>query len=777
VSNIKVNLLLVDDQPSGMLALEVVLRSPQYNLVKAASGREALKCLQENDFALILLDVQMPGLDGFETAERIKANESTRDIPIIFITGVSEDNLYIQKGYRTGAVDYICKPYDADILRSKVTVFIELFKKNQTIKRQSELIHQNEIAKLADAIPHIVWEAKGDGTITYLNKSWCDYTGLTLQDHSDAWKITVHPDDLRQFLESWHLGRESKKRFEVECRFRRGSDGAYRWHLVLMIPETSTEGQVTAWLGTGTDIHDRKQVEEQMRRASEAAQEAAQVKSDFLATMSHEIRTPLNAIIGMTGLLLDTNQTPDQKDFTETVRQSSATLLSLINDILDFSKIESGKLELEAVDFDLGQIVRDCERAFLNVVQKKGIRLETKIKDGIPLNCRGDSARLQQILTNLINNAIKFTSEGKVTLQVEMVGSGRYRFEVSDTGIGIPANAMNRLFERFSQADSSTTRRFGGTGLGLSICKGLVGRMGGKINVTSEEGRGSTFWFELPFEKGATLPAHEHVEAAAIQQGHRERIGRILIAEDNTANQKVALRAVEKFGYRAEVVGDGNEVLDALREIPYDLILMDWQMPEMDGCTATKIIRTSKTIGRTDIPIIAMTANAMKGDQEKCLECGMNDYISKPIDFQLLARKLERWMPATDQDKEIIDQAALDNLRSLDDPTGKRPSLLKEYLEIFFRSAPVRIESLKSAARLGDSKTFHREAHTLKSNGAYVGAFRMVDLCKRLEEIGKGTDLAPSAPLISSLEEEYFKAKVALERESEKMARKQSGAA
>lgn len=757
-----VNILLVDDRSDGLLTLEAVLTSPEYHLVKAGSGQEALKCLLDDEFALILMDVQMPGMSGFEVAEIIKTNQKLKDIPIIFITGINKENPHIHRGYEAGAIDYLFKPFDPQILKSKVALFIELFKKNKTIKQQAELLkieHQQRYHNLADAIPHLVWHAQPDGTMDYLNKVWCDYTGLTLeQSRGKGWQEKLHPEDLQKLLAIWQSARQLGSSFEAECRVRNGASGDYHWYLVQMLPERDSFGQVIAWTGTGTDIHTRKQAADEMCKAREAALEADRAKTDFLANMSHEIRTPMNSVIGMTGLLLDTEGlTEEQKDYAETIRRSGQSLLTLINDILDFSKVESGKLELEILDFDLGELIGDCEKSFVSAAKTKGIDFTIEIAQGLPLNLKGDSGRIRQVLMNLINNAIKFTDKGgvfaKVLLQKNPTAKSSkvsLRFEIQDTGIGIPKTTQARMFQSFSQADSSTTRRFGGTGLGLSISKHLVELMGGQIGFASEgDGRGSLFWFTLALERGAG--AQTKPEAKQMMKARsKEKGGRVLVAEDNPINQRVALKALEKLGYRAEAVGNGNEVLDALREIPYDLILMDCHMPDMDGYEATKIIRTSKTLERSEIPIIAMTANALKGDRERCMAVGMNDYISKPIDFEILADKLEKWTPG-----KILDQTALNKLSELQ--VEGQADAIEEFVGIFFKTAPQRLRKLKAALKGSDRKALFHEAHNLKSSCGYVGAVAMQRLCAQLEKMSEAESFTKLEKMQEQLGKEYEK--------------------
>lgn len=656
-----------------------------------------------------------------------------------------------------------------------------------TSRREAEESIKNsevQLKTLAESIPQIVWTATPDGNLDYYNQRWFDYTGMTLEQTKGwGWEPVLHPEDLQNCVTCWTHAIKTGELYEVEYRFKRALDGAYRWHLGRAMPVRDSQGLIVKWFGTCTDIHDQKTItderishaaqelasieversknfldhiinnlpamifikeakdlkyirinkaieefmgctevdflgkndydffskeqadvyfskdravmastgkieirevqienskgmrslrskimaltgpdgnqyllgisedvtdqktlEEKLLNAHEEAISASKMKSEFVATLSHEIRTPLNGVIGMTSLLLDTELSTEQRDYGEIIRSSASTLLTLVNDILDLSKAEAGKIDLDIINFDLGQVVVDIERTLGLSAKNKGLKLLKSIEMDLPPYLKGDPTRLRQVLSNLVNNAIKFTSHGSVTIEIhkEKQTSNQIllRIEVTDTGIGIPEISLGRMFQAFSQADASTTRKFGGTGLGLSISKHLVTMMGGEIGVKSIAGMGSTFWFTLPVEIGSSQLA----EASALEEVSvkvQSKL-RILVAEDNSVNQLIAIKMLEKLGHTAVAVANGKEALDALSIAPYDLVFMDCQMPEMDGYEATKLIRNSKNLKCNDIPIIAMTANAMAGDREKCIEAGMNDYVSKPMKVKDLSMAIER---------------------------------------------------------------------------------------------------------------------------------------
>ena len=417
------------------------------------------------------------------------------------------------------------------------------------------------------------------------------------------------------------------------------------WFATHTTPLRDAGGAVTGVLGLTIDITARRRAEEaqaQDAARAHAALEASRLKSAFLATMSHEIRTPLNGVMGMVGLLLDSPLTREQREYADGIKSSGASLLTVINDILDLSKVEAGKLELEAFDFALSALVDDTVKLLRHVAAAKGLLLRCELDPGLPRTVRGDPGRIRQILNNLIANALKFTAEGGVTVRVAPAAAadGRVgiRCEVEDTGPGISAEVRAALFTPFTQGDASTSRRFGGTGLGLSICRGLVEQMHGAIEVVSEPGAGATFGFTIELE-AARLQASASL---AVPRPTRRLRARALVAEDNGVNLVITVRLLERIGMTVDAVGNGVEALDALERFPYDLVLMDCQMPEMDGYEATRRIRASGS--RRNLPVIALTASAIKGDRERCLEAGMNDYLPKPIDAERLYSVVEHWL-------------------------------------------------------------------------------------------------------------------------------------
>ncbi len=970
--------LVVDDVKENIYVISELLEGEGYSTTFVTSGPEALQRVTQAQPDLILLDLMMPGMDGLEVCDRLKQDPQTRDIPVIFLTA-SNEKQHLLQAFAKGAVDYVTKPFNPPELLARVKTHLEL-------KQTRDNLHQTllEQAKTAEALACastrlgilvqnmqagvLMTDAEGD--IVVVNPEFARLFNLGfpadlllgknltaiapringLVSHDQAINpeslAIEHPEPLLKVELTLEDGRFFERDY-VPIMLGDSSQGHF-W----LYRDISQRKQVEMIQGQSLEMERRmrQQLAEQNQElvaATSAAEAANRSKSEFLATMSHEIRTPMNAIIGMTGLLLDTDLTTQQKYFTQTIRNSGETLLTLINDILDFSKIEAGKLDLEVYPFDLGQCLEEALDVVVPSAREKSLTLIRRFLTPIPPNLQGDVTRLRQILVNLLSNAVKFTEAGQVKVTVEVVDhdatKGEYQlcFAVQDTGIGIAPNQQQALFQAFSQGNSSITRRFGGTGLGLAICVRLTALMGGTIWAESNgcvvgeppdlwqlgqpTSQGSTFYFTVHLTVVASCAYSAHnlrhslfigrsVLVADYDEGRATRMrnllaswrlqaeqitfssptklsedleckltqknygalilhcphpdGReeqftnfdlgkiakwipteqgipvlvatdiylspgerysgdkppvqawinspinpdefenilikvlgqtepptlvsteaisgplfpysssnltILLAEDNLINQQVAKLLLKKLGYQVDVANNGQEALLALAKSDYDVVLMDVEMPEMDGLTATEYIRRSRD--QNERPwIIAVTAYSMEGDRERCLASGMNDYVSKPIRLEALQQALQvaaTALESTSKDRVTvvsgvnafgsqpspsslcpeepggtalppIDQDIISSLRDLDQENG--PLILREIIDMYCQTVPELLQRIKLAIANQDWGDLSVAAHTLGSSSANLGAVLLAQQAKTLENLTRQRDFRAMDP-------------------------------
>lgn len=787
-----------------------------------------------------------------------------------------------------------------------------------------------------------------DGTITFVNEAYCRYFGKRREElFGHSFMPLIPQEDQRRMAAQIAALSQQNPVATIEHRVIM-PNGDLRWQHWTDRAIFDEQHCVIEFAGVGRDITDRKRAEAALQQAKEAAEAASRAKSEFLATMSHEIRTPLNGVLGMAELLRGTSLNAQQQRFADMILSSGRALLTTINEILDFSKIEAGQLELEIAPFDLRELVEDTAALLAGRAHEKRLDLIGDLPLSLPTTVRGDAVRLRQVLMNLVGNAIKFTEHGEVVIRLRVLAQDaaapHLRFEVRDTGIGIAPEAQARIFDSFTQADGSTTRRYGGTGLGLAISRQLVWLMGGEIGVDSAPGAGSRFWFTVPLQQpvasvrpfwstrkdlrgarvlivddnatnrevlhlqitawgvvndaaesgiqalallrkaGQTsqpfdlaivdmrMPGMDGIELArqiradptlaglkllllssngldalaeqaalagiqdALHKPVRQaelygtlcrllgRAGeptsrrlipptprqprfaaRILVAEDNPVNQEMALAVLERLGCRAEVAANGQEAVEAVARTAYDLVLMDCQMPVLDGFAATAEIRRREEIeGQARLLIVALTANVIKGFREQCLAAGMDDYLSKPFEQSQLVTLLERWLPAAaetapmpgtpapppaslrepattgvatttpaepvassapDQAASPLDERALAQIRTLQRPG--MPNLLHKIIGMYLESSAKLFQQLQDAVAGADPEALRQAAHSLKSSSANLGATRLAALCRELEQSGRERRLEGVVELLRELEIHYDRARDALAAELE----------
>ncbi|MBA3944005.1 MAG: amino acid permease [Herpetosiphonaceae bacterium] len=662
------------------------------------------------------------------------------------------------------------------------TAALDVARHSEEALRDSE----ERFRQLTEHVHEVFWMMDvATGRTIYISPAYEEIWGRSrtpVYDAPEARLAAIHPDDRERVAAA--IPGQASGNYNEEYRILR-PDGTQVWIQDRAFPIHDAAGVVYRVVGIAEDITERHEITRALSVAKDEAEAANLAKSEFLATMSHEIRTPMNGVIGMTEMLLATPLTVAQREYAEIVRTSGDGLLVLINDILDFSKIEAGKLDLDLDIFDARALVDGVMDIMRKRAQDQGIGLHGAVDPRVPALLFGDGFRLRQVVLNLVSNAVKFTKEGTVVVEVGVehtVAQGAWlRVVVRDTGIGLSPVARERLFQPFSQADGSMARKYGGTGLGLAISRRLVQLMGGVINVESVEGQGSTFTCILPLvvateQTQPMMDSPDH-RAVVITQARDAQAALILVVEDNPVNQRITRLQIEKLGYRVEVVSNGREAIHTLTarlpDLPVGLVLMDCQMPEMDGFEATTVIRATEQQTGQHIPIVALTANAMQGDLQTCLNAGMDDYLSKPVKIDELRDALARWLPVhaplprslpTDPAPPALppslNVAVLNELRGLQEEGF--PDLLSEVIDLFTTDAPGYIIAIREAIVAGDAPALRQAAHTLKGSSAALGATILAAGCLELETCGHNATLEDAQPWLVRIEAEYTRVLAAL---------------
>jgi PAS domain S-box-containing protein len=772
-------LLLVDDQPINIQALYRAF-ADDHRVLMATSGEKALALCRDQLPDLVLLDVVMPGMDGYEVARQLRADPATASIPLIFVTA-RDDAEDEARGLALGAVDFIAKPINPAVVRARVRTHLEL--------ARSRALLDATLEATADGI--VV--ADTHGTFLTCNERFVRMWGLPPETLAASGGTAVlrfmqsqMQDDQTDLQSLMDMAGATGEEIASTVELRDGR--IFERHLTPL----RTSGRITGHVFSFRDVTERltaeraladlnaslehkvRQRTEALAQATRVASEANQAKSEFLSNMSHEMRTPMNSVLGMSYLALRADPSPKVREYLERISESGEHLLGLISHVLDFSKIEAGKVELETLDFLAADVVDDVVKSLRSTAAAKGLSIEADVERSLGHPLSGDPLRIRQVLLNFVGNAIKFSAGGRIQLrarlqrndnQVDMV-----RFEVQDQGIGMTEAQAARLFTPFEQADASTTRRFGGTGLGLAICRQLAHLMGGEVGVSSELGAGSTFWFQAPLAWGDSRQASLMGDLHAAETGPVRLDGaRILVVDDNVLNQRVAMELLQSVGAEVSTAGDGLEALQWLAAHRVDIVLMDLQMPRMDGLEAVRRLRQDPT--HAQLRVIAMTANARREDQTACLAAGMDDFVTKPILPAQFFDTVARWLgrrpvsaaSVTPSPNAMAPEAsAVSSSKTVPGPSeGEIPGeadarvdpealrmltrgnerAMRDIVHVFLQLMDRSLHEMDTALSQGQAATLAALGHKLKSSAASVGAPGLSRLCQSLEEAMK----APAA--------------------------------
>ncbi len=743
-------MLIVDDDEVDQMIIKRSLRTAQMKAeVRTASmGVEALEALQQHVFDFIFIDFILPDMNGLELLQKIREQGITT--PVQVVTSQGDERIAVE-AIKTGASDYLPKTLlTPEGISQSIRSAIRLHKiEQERLHTQEQLWRtQKQLDTVVNSAPIILWAIDKDGIFNMSRGK-----GLSLIGRIDNQSVGLSIFEAYQENPQIIAGvKKALSGTEAKCTV----DVNGVWFDCLYLPMKDDLGNVTGAIGVGYDITERVLVEEELKKAKDTALSMAQVKEQFLANMSHEIRTPMNGILGLTEVLAKTQLNDHQRDFLKAINTSANNLMVIINDLLDFSKIEAGKITLEIIPFDLRQLIKQLLDILEIRAKERKNTLKLLLDEEIPQFVMGDPFRLSQILNNLIGNAIKFTENGVIKLSVEVINvqNGQYLLEmtVKDTGIGIPAEKLGTIFDKFTQGSSDTTRKFGGTGLGLSIARELIEVQNGNIQVESQVGQGSTFRFQLPFKKADRKPEVPAVaaESSADQFKHLQHAS-ILLAEDNPINQLLVKKVLGDHEILLEVANNGQEAVDLLAQKTYDLVLMDMQMPEMDGYEAMQYIRQHMP-ERKSIPIIALTAHASQGEADKCLAAGADSYVSKPFQAETLLKEIARFLPKTAAEEQAaaatLPEEALEiNLSYLAQFANGNAEFMTDILKMFIDQTPGQVQEMTRAVSFSNWAETRTIAHKIKPSLALVGISKIEEINSKIEQYAlhrKNTEQLPS---------------------------------
>ena len=794
-----IKVLCVEDDELDRMILKRAVKASGMNIELAFaedidSGKELTK---SKEYDCIFLDYNLPGGSGLELLKYIRLHNNQS--PVIIVTSQGDEKIAVE-AMKNGASDYIPKNLlSAEGLAQSLRFVLKMKEAElEKMRIQHELSEtQKRLAAVVANSPIILFLLDEQGNFTLFEGKGLSDTGIDTKSQigkpieSIETLIPISRNDFNEAM----AGTEKNSIYQAGEKF----------YEVFYSPMKDELDAVTGVIGVAADITIHKQAEEELVKAKQFAEDTAKMKEQFLANMSHEIRTPMNGIMGLTRILLGTDVSDEQMRYLTSIKTCSDNLLVIINDILDFSKIEAGKMNFEKVAFNVEDIIRHTFELFQPKANEKGLRLTYSVDKKIPSAVMGDPTRLNQVTNNLISNALKFTNQGGVDVQVRLRSERKDNltldFEVTDTGIGIPETSVGSIFESFTQASSDTTRKFGGTGLGLTIVKKLIELQGGTIGIRSTVGKGTTFFFHITFSR-----ASEHeIERAGNDADYASDLSHlsVLVAEDNSINQMIVKRLFTDWGASIEVASNGKICVEKLQAGKFDIVLMDIQMPEMDGNTAAWKIRNELPEPFKNIPIMAMTAHATATEKNKCFESGMNAYISKPFDPLDLKRKVmeltgirssgskvpvsKKAVPVSQKSPEAkkeVKAMRSDEQRTANDAMqgtkidlsylkqigGDNPAFIMQMIEMFLQKTPVALEEMNEKFKQQNWEELKDIAHRIKPSYTYVGLGEIHKMLAEIESCSiSKTNLETIPELLITVEKQSQAAFRALEAELSKL--------